>query len=98
MRRIDKAAAAPREGGMALLLTASFGCAITVLDANVVGVILPTVSRDLHASFAEVEWVISAYVLCFASLLMPAGAVADRFGRKRVLLWGLSVFTLASLA
>ncbi len=81
-----------------LLLTASLGCAMTVLDTNVVGIVLPTIARDLNASFADIEWVISAYVLCFASLLLPAGSIADRFGRKRVFLTGIALFALASLA
>ncbi|MFS2116314.1 MFS transporter, partial [Herbaspirillum frisingense] len=68
-----------------ILLTGSLGCAMTVLDTNVVGIILPTVARELQASFSEVEWVVSSYVLCFAALLLPAGALADRYGRKRVL-------------
>src|ERR1700733_8567640 len=59
-----------------LLLAASMGCAMTVLDTNVVGIVLPTIARDLNASFADIEWVISAYVLCFAALLLPAGALA----------------------
>jgi EmrB/QacA subfamily drug resistance transporter len=81
----------------ALLLTASVGCAITVLDTNVIGIVLPTIARDLNASFADIEWVISAYVLCFASLLLPAGSIADRFGRKRVFLIGIGMFAAASL-
>ena len=81
----------------AILLTASVGCAMTVLDTNIVAIILPTVARRLGADFADVEWVISTYVLCFASLLLPAGAVADRFGRKRVFLGGIGLFALASL-
>ncbi len=80
-----------------VLLVASAGCAMTVLDTNIVAVVLPTIARDLGASFADVEWVISSYVLCFASLLLPAGAVADRFGRKRVFLSGIILFGLASL-
>lgn len=88
---------APR-AGTAVLLVASMGCAMTVLDTNVVGIVLPTIARDLQASFAEVEWVISAYVLCFAALLLPAGAIADRYGRRRVFLFGIALFALASLA
>ena len=45
---------------------------MTVLDTNVVAVVLPTIARDLGASFAEVQWVVSTYVLCFAALLLPA--------------------------
>ena len=93
-------AVAPRSAvhpPLAILLTASVGCAMTVLDTNIVAIILPTVARRLHADFADVEWVISTYVLCFASLLLPAGAVADRFGRKRVFLCGIGLFACASL-
>jgi len=80
-----------------VLLTASTGCAMTVLDTNVVAIVLPTIARDFGASFADVEWVISTYVLCFASLLLPAGAIADRYGRKRVFLIGIGAFAVASL-
>jgi EmrB/QacA subfamily drug resistance transporter len=66
------------------------------LDANIVSVSLPAIARSLNASFAGIEWVITAYMLSFAALLMPAGALADRFGRKKLLIVGLSVFTLAS--
>jgi MFS family permease len=81
-----------------VLLTGSFGCAMTVLDTNVVGIILPTVARELGATFSQIEWVVSSYVLCFAALLLPAGAIADRYGRKRVLLVGIALFALTSLA
>ena len=84
--------------GTPLLLIASMGCAMTVLDTNVVGIVLPTIARDLNASFADIEWVISAYVLCFAALLLPAGSLADRYGRKRVFLTGIALFALASFA
>lgn len=89
-------ATAPRSD--AVLLLASAGCALTVLDTNVVGVVLPTIARDLSASFADIEWVVSAYVLCFASLLLPAGTLADRIGRRRLYLIGLVLFALTSVA
>ncbi len=66
------------------------------LDANIVSVSLPAIARSLNASFAGIEWVVTAYMLSFASLLLPAGALADRFGRKKVLIAGLSIFTAAS--
>jgi EmrB/QacA subfamily drug resistance transporter len=81
----------------AVLLAASIGCAMTVFDTNVVGIVLPTIASDLGARFADIEWVISSYVLCFASLLLPAGAIADRFGRRRVFLGGIAFFGLSSL-
>jgi EmrB/QacA subfamily drug resistance transporter len=67
------------------------------LDANIVSVSVPAIARSLGTSFAGIEWVVTAYMLSFASLLMPAGALADRFGRKKLLIIGLSVFTFASL-
>ncbi|HDS1196539.1 TPA: MFS transporter, partial [Stenotrophomonas maltophilia] len=70
---------------------------MTVLETNAVAVALPSIARDLHAGFADIEWVISAYILSFTSLLLPAGAVADRYGRRRVLLIGISLFALTSL-
>lgn len=82
---------------MLVLLTASTGCAMTVLDINIVAMVLPSIARGFGASFADIQWVVSAYVLFFASLLLPAGAIADRFGRKRTFLAGIGVFTLASL-
>lgn len=82
----------------AILVVASAGCAMTVLDTNVVGIVLPTIARDLQASFAEIEWVISTYVLCFAALLLPAGSIADRYGRRRVFLVGIALFAVSSLA
>src|SRR5260221_5534987 len=80
-----------------ILVIASTGCTMTVLDTNIVAIVLPTIARDLGASFADVEWVISSYVLCFASLLLPGGAIADRFGRRRLFLIGITIFALSSL-
>ena len=80
-----------------VLATASATCALIILDTNVVAVSLPSIARSFHASFAAVEWVVSAYMVAFASCLLWAGALADRVGRKRMLLVGLAVFGLASL-
>jgi EmrB/QacA subfamily drug resistance transporter len=79
------------------LLTASGVCALIVLDTNIVAVTLPSIARDLGAGFADIEWVVSAYMLAFAALLLPAGSLADRFGRKKMLLTGLVLFILASV-
>ena len=68
-----------------------------MLDSNIVGVALPSIARDFHGEFTDVEWVVSSYVLPFCALLMPSGALADRVGRRRILILGLSIFTLASL-
>lgn len=81
-----------------VLLLASTGCALTVLDTNVVGTILPMIGEQLQAGFSGMEWVITSYVLAFASLLLPAGTLADKFGRKRTFLFGITVFGIASIA
>ncbi|MDB5699697.1 MAG: drug resistance transporter, drug:H+ antiporter-2 family protein, partial [Alphaproteobacteria bacterium] len=79
-----------------VLLCVSVPSFMINLDSNVVAVSLPTIARSLRADFADIEWVISAYVLTFAALLLPAGTLADRYGRKRTLVSGLAVFTIAS--
>lgn len=81
-----------------VLISASGASFMIMLDSNIVAVSLPSISRDLHAVFSDIEWVISAYVLAFAAFLMPAGALTDRFGRRRLLAAGLGLFTLASLS
>lgn len=80
-----------------VLLCASGVSFMIMLDSNIVAVSLPAIARNLAASFTEIEWVVSAYILTFAAFLMPAGALADRFGRRRMMIVGLFVFTVASL-
>lgn len=79
-----------------VLLCTSGVSFMIMLDSNIVAVSLPAIASNLHAKFADIEWVVSAYVLTFATFLMPAGALADRFGRRRQLIVGLSLFTVAS--
>jgi EmrB/QacA subfamily drug resistance transporter len=81
---------------LTLLLCVSVPSFMINLDANIVAVSLSSIAKALHADFTAIEWVISAYTLAFATLVMPAGALADRFGRKRMLVIGLSLFTIAS--
>ncbi len=67
-----------------------------VVDNTIVNVALPTLVRDLDADVSELQWVVDAYTLVFAGLLLLAGALGDRFGRRRTLLCGLAVFGAAS--
>jgi EmrB/QacA subfamily drug resistance transporter len=67
-----------------------------VVDNTIVNVALPTLARDLGADLSELQWVVDAYTLVFAGLLLLAGALGDRFGRRRMLLCGLVLFGAAS--
>jgi len=66
------------------------------MDVTIVNVALPSIHRDFHASLGDLQWTLDAYTLVIACLLMLAGSSADRFGRKRVFLIGLVVFTCGS--
>ncbi len=68
------------------------------LDTTIVNVALPSLVRQLHASNSQLQWVVDAFNLLFAGSVLAAGSLSDRFGRKGMLLAGLSVFGLASLA
>jgi EmrB/QacA subfamily drug resistance transporter len=82
-----------------LILTSLLLAAFVInLDTTIVNVALPTLVRQLHASNSQLQWVVDAYNLLFAASVLAAGSLSDRFGRKGMLLAGLSVFGLASLA
>src|ERR1700742_3013368 len=68
-----------------------------MIDVTIVNVALPTIRHDLGASATQLEWVVSAYMLAFAAVLITAGSLGDLFGRKRLFLAGIAVFGLASL-
>ncbi len=79
-----------------VLLTMCFALAMAMLDNTVVNVALPTLNRELGASLSDLQWIVDGYVLAFASLLLTGGILGDRYGRKRMFLTGLAVFTTAS--
>src|ERR1700749_342521 len=81
-----------------VLVPASLVSSLIMLDSNIVAVSLPAIGHSLDASFVDVQWVISAYVLTYASLLLAAGSYADLRGRKKSMLAGLVIFALASAA
>jgi EmrB/QacA subfamily drug resistance transporter len=80
------------------LAAVSFGLFMIMLDNTVVNVALPTMEKDLHVTLASLEWVVIAYALTFAALLITGGKLADLYGRRRIFVVGLAVFTLSSLA
>ena len=70
---------------------------MVVLDISIVNVALPSMQRDLHFTYSSAQWVVNAYVLTFAGFLLLGGRAADIFGRRRVYLTGMFIFTLASI-
>jgi EmrB/QacA subfamily drug resistance transporter len=86
-----------RRRRVGILLICSMSLLIVGLDVTIVNVALPSIGRDYHASVSGLQWTVDAYTLVLASLLMLSGSTADRFGRKRVFIVGLSVFATGSL-
>src|SRR5580692_12914407 len=78
------------------LAIVSIGLFMVVLDNLVVNVALPSIRRDLGASIQSLEWTVSAYVLAYAVLLLTGAALGDRFGRRRMFMAGIALFTAAS--
>jgi EmrB/QacA subfamily drug resistance transporter len=83
--------------GRWVLVTAVLGSAIAGIDSAVMNVALPTIGRDLKASFSQLQWTVTAYTLSLAALILLSGALSDHFGRRRVFLTGVVGFTAASL-
>jgi EmrB/QacA subfamily drug resistance transporter len=79
------------------LIAICAGTFMLLVDVTIVQVALPTIQRHLHASFTDLQWVIDAYALSLAALILTWGSISDRFGRKRVFIAGLTVFTASSL-
>jgi EmrB/QacA subfamily drug resistance transporter len=80
------------------LTAVSLATLMCYLDNNVVNVALPTIEHSLHLSVSGLEWIVSSYLLVLGGLLLVGGRVADVFGRRRIFLTGLVIFTLSSLA
>jgi EmrB/QacA subfamily drug resistance transporter len=80
------------------LAIVSIGLFMVVLDNLVVSVALPSIHRDLGASIQSLEWTVNAYVLSYAVLLLTGAALGDRFGRKRMFMAGITLFTASSAA
>ncbi len=72
------------------LAAVSFGLFMIMLDNTVVNVALPTMQKDLHVTLASLEWVVIAYALTFAALLITGGKLADLYGRRRIFVVGLA--------
>ena len=105
MGRLDEAAAAAGPDtdiryssarGRWVLLGTVLGSAMASIDATVVGIALPAIGHDFHTTLSSLQWVVTAYTLTLAGLLLFAGAAGDKYGRRRVFLLGVVWFALAS--
>ena len=74
------------------------GSGMAAIDATVIGIALPTIGRDFHASVGTLQWVVTGYTLTLSSLLLLGGSLGDRYGRKRIFMIGVAWFALASAA
>jgi EmrB/QacA subfamily drug resistance transporter len=83
--------------GRAMLAAVTLGSGIAILDGSVVNVALKTIGSDLHASLAQLQWVVNGYMLALASLVLVGGALGDRLGRRRVYLTGMTWFLVGSV-
>src|SRR2546429_7134906 len=76
-----------------ILLLAAF---MNLLDVSIVNIAIPSIQRDLNASYADVQWALAGYTLAYALVLITGGRLGDTFGRKRLFLVGVSGFTIMS--
>jgi len=83
--------------GRWVLLAAVLGSGLTLLDATVVSIALPTIGADLDADFAGLQWTVNGYALSLAALILLGGALGDRYGRRRVFVVGVVWFAIASV-
>jgi EmrB/QacA subfamily drug resistance transporter len=81
----------------AVLLTLGLGFFMTLLDLTIVNIAIPAMSRGLHASLAEIGWVINAYVIVLAVLMITGGRLGDMRGKRGLFITGVAIFTLSSL-
>jgi len=80
------------------LVAAVLGSSLAFMDGTVVNVALPAIQRELNAVVSDAQWVMEAYALTLAALLLVGGALGDRFGRRRIFMIGVSLFAISSLA
>ena len=84
--------------GFWVLLVAILGSSMAFIDSTAVNTILPVLQRELNASITQTQWIIEGYALFISSLILLGGALGDKFGRKKIFIIGLLVFSLSSIA
>ena len=80
-----------------MLFATVLGSSVAALDGSVVNIALPTIGRDLGADVAGLQWIVNGYLLSLGALILLGGSLGDRFGRRRVFVWGVILFAAASV-
>src|SRR5260221_12399329 len=93
----DTAPCAPNVGVWVLVATI-LGSSMAFIDGSVVSVALPVIQRELNATATDVQWIVEAYSLFLAALILVGGSLGDHFGRRRIFASGIASFTVASIA
>jgi EmrB/QacA subfamily drug resistance transporter len=98
IRATPAVAAALSDKRKRLTLAATIlGSSMALIDGSVVNIALPAIQQALHAEAASTQWIVNAYLLLLAALVLIGGSAADRYGRRRIFLFGIAVFTAASI-
>lgn len=94
----SRVAATPCEKSAAAWILAAtiLGSSMAFIDGTVVNVALPALQRNLNATVIDVQWVVEAYSLLLSALLLMGGSLGDRYGRRRIFIAGVAIFSLAS--
>ncbi|MDD9341729.1 MAG: MFS transporter [Providencia heimbachae] len=79
-----------------LILAVCLGTFMATLDISIVNVALPAIGQDLDANMSMLQWIIDSYALCLSALILSIGPISDRYGRKKIWLLGIVIFTLGS--
>src|SRR5713101_1173855 len=87
-----------KSAGTWVLVATILGSSMAFIDSTVVNVALPVLQTELKATVADVQWVVEAYALFLAALILVGGSLGDHYGRRRIYATGITIFTLASLA
>src|SRR6267142_2528501 len=80
------------------LVATVLGSSMALIDGSVVNIALPTIQQALHADAASTQWIVNAYLLLLGALVLVGGSAADLYGRRRIFLLGIALFTAASIA
>src|SRR2546428_630512 len=97
MRSAPKATPCAPRAGLWILVATILGSSMAFIDGSVVNVALPVIQRELNATTSDVQWIVEAYSLFLAALILVGGSLGDHYGRRRIFAIGVTVFTIASI-